>query len=135
MAGSGSPNVDEIENDFDNFAYDIAEHLGITKTQVLKETPLRDLPLIIHRINQRKLSAAYDTLIQHKLTFDMMTATAGMIPNVEMIKAIDHNLNQSLTMFGPTTEVSKENTDQTYQYDELMKFQQRLSAAHKGVKL
>jgi hypothetical protein len=77
------------------------DEFKLSKMQVLKEFYLREIPLIIYRMRMQrdneKLGKYYDTLMNIKIA----TATAGMIPSIELITDLEQKTQQAIDRLLP----------------------------------
>jgi len=83
----------------------------LSKTQVLKEIYIRELPLIFKHIRQRKRLEQLEEVAKYNRLLDIAVSTAGMSPSIENVKALKEEFRQLAKSLAPAVRVpEKKNT-------------------------
>jgi hypothetical protein len=94
----------------------------LSKSQVLKEFYVRELPLIIREINERNRDKQLEEFMRWNRLLKIAVATAGMSPSEEAVKDIFEELRKSVKPFVPS-KTSGESEKPKDPYEQLKKLQ------------
>lgn len=70
--------------------------LGWSKRDVLEQIYIREVPIIIYKIMEKKKEKAIDAVIDKQIWMNMLVATSGMSPSKEGVEKIFEVLNKQL---------------------------------------
>jgi CRISPR/Cas system CSM-associated protein Csm2 small subunit len=76
----------------------------MSKNQVLTEFYYREIPLLINRIRIKRRNEDLEKLHDKLHTLHVLTATAGMCPDIESIEKIKNIINESISKLSPAVE-------------------------------
>lgn len=82
--------------------------------EILREIYARELPSLFHFLRKRERDRELRQAIDLKLTYDMMISTAGMSPDIEMVKELSNLLHQRILMLSPPVIIEPETPEDPY---------------------
>lgn len=87
------------------------------KSVILKETYVREVPLIIHRIQVRERNDTLDKLYDQFMNLQIAAATAGLGASPDLLRGIADRLEKAIIKITPggKKETSGEQSDNTEQ--------------------
>lgn len=77
------------------------DEFHLPKSVILKEIYIREIPLILYRMKNKRKYKTLEKLHDNFLTLRIATATAGLGASVEMIKDIQNGIEQAILILDP----------------------------------
>ncbi len=113
------------------------DEFHLPKSAILKEFYIREIPLILYRLKNKRKFKNLEKLHDNLLTLRIATATAGLGASVEMIKDIQEGITQAILRLDPNalkTETESEEAEGPKKdpYDQLEQLQGVIAQTQKG---